>query len=515
MPATWKSKLAALMSFHLLWGLVLYFSISKWGLGLSTDSVHLLFAGSNFAQGRGLLSFDGTYALNWPPLYPLLLAATHWLTGLDVFAAAHVLQALAFLGLSFRLSLLFLKIFPGSFALALAGNVLSDIGAVVVAAFGVVGSDYIDLFLVILVVLLAADYLESESPRTFVALAVTGMLAMLQRYLGVAAIATAATSVLLFARAPIRERLIRSAILGLCALPASVWLVGTSLVLGRRAPISLLDNFTWFSRAVLGWFLPDAAVGAHLALYVLLLWILVVGLVVILYRSRHTALPSVAILLLLFGVFYALALFASASLTYFNKLIGRFLLPLYILFIALLLLDVQAVLDAAVSRPSRALKSSALLGAAGFLSLLALLALHLTVPLVRQSHAGQVNLGDNTFNTVKWRNNDALLYWQRHQPSGDYLLFSNAPDAVAFYTWHSCAASPRQYSGPYGTVEFPVQGYREELFSSGKNVYLIWIKAEDPTYYYLPQDLSPIASIRTLFDGQDGAVYRLEASPGR
>ena len=502
------------MSFHLLWGLVMYFSISKLGLGLSTDSVHLLFASSNFAQGRGLVSFDGSYALNWPPLYPLLLSVAHWLTGLNAFDAAHVLQAMAFLGLSFCLCVLFLKIFPGDFAMALAGNILSDLGAVVVAAFGVVGSDYIDLFLVILVVLLTADYIESESPRVFAALAVTGMLAMLQRYLGVAAIATAALSVLLFARSPVQQRLIRSTVLGLCALPASVWLLATSLVLGRRGPVSLLENFLWFSRSLLGWFLPDAVVEAHLVLSTVLLWIFLLGLAVLLYRSRHTVLPSFAVPLLLFGVVYTLTLFASASVTYFNKLTGRFLLPLYIPLIALLLLGIQAVLDAASSRPSRTLNSAATASAFAFVTLLALLALRSSVPLVVQSHTGAVETGDNTFNTLQWRNNDALVYWRGHRPAGDYLLFSNVPDAVAFYTGHSCAPSPRQYSGPYGTVEFPLEGYRQELFSSGNDVYLVWIKAEDPTYYYRPRSLAAIANIEALFEGQDGAIYRLEAKRG-
>ena len=59
-------------------------------------------------------------------------------------------------------------------------------------------------------------------------------------------------------------------------------------------------------------------------------------------ESRLVATP-----VLLFGLFYLLALFGSASIAYFNKLAGRFLLPLYIPFITLVLLSVQLLLGAA------------------------------------------------------------------------------------------------------------------------------------------------------------------------
>ena len=71
-------------------------------------------------------------------------------------------------------------------------------GAVVVTGFDLLGSDYVHLFLVMLFALLAGYYIEHKSPRTFVALAVVGMLAMLQRYLGIAAIATGVVIVFFF-----------------------------------------------------------------------------------------------------------------------------------------------------------------------------------------------------------------------------------------------------------------------------------------------------------------------------
>jgi len=95
-------------------------------------------------------------------------------------------------------------------------------------------------------------------------------------------------------------------------------------------------------------------------------------------------------------------------------------------------------------------------------------------------------------------------------PQGNYLLFSNYPDGVAFYTWHTCYNGPAEYSGPYGKIKFPVTDYSSELFSSGLDVYLIWIEPNTYSYYYKAEELSPIAQVKPIFvDQKDGGIYLL------
>src|SRR5574340_322435 len=171
-----RLQLAWMMALHLLWGVVLWFSISKYGLGVSTDAVHFLFGGQNLAAGNGLTTYDGSFLPFWPPLYPALLALVRLSTGVEALTAAAIVQALAFLGLGISLSLLFLRIFSGRLLPAAAALVLTQAGEVVVAAAGTVGSDYVHLFLVALAVLLTARYVESESRAAFIGLAAVLML---------------------------------------------------------------------------------------------------------------------------------------------------------------------------------------------------------------------------------------------------------------------------------------------------------------------------------------------------
>jgi len=72
-----------------------------------------------------------------------------------------------------------------NFLLAFAGNLLSDIGVVVLTGFTMVGSDYVHLALVILFYLAGSTYSKQFSAH-FIGHVCGRMLAMLQRYLGIA-----------------------------------------------------------------------------------------------------------------------------------------------------------------------------------------------------------------------------------------------------------------------------------------------------------------------------------------
>ncbi len=230
--------------------------------------------------------------------------------------------------LHFFFSILFLKIFPENFLPALAANILSDIGVVVLTSFDAVGSDYIHLFLVIASVLFTGFYLESKSARILPAMFVVGMLAMLQRYLGLAAIATSLAAIFFFDKQSLYQRISRSALMALSILPAGLWLFVTSKLVQQRAPISFSDNFKWFSMSVLQWFFPINSKQPHLCLYIFVLWLFVGAMIFLLFHfsRQYQIFSSYAIPVLVYGLLYLLALFGSASIAYFNKLSGRFLL---------------------------------------------------------------------------------------------------------------------------------------------------------------------------------------------
>jgi hypothetical protein len=519
-----RRKLAALLAVHLSWGLVLWFSISKYGLGVSTDSVQLMFGGLNLADGRGLTSFDGSFLLLWPPLYPGLLALIHLVTGLDTFAGAHLIQAAAYVGVSLCLSILFMNIFRGKFLLALFASVLSDVGAVVLTSFDEVGSDYVHLLLVMLCVLLAGSYLETKSRRSLIGLVAVGMLAMLERYLGVAAIVMAVVVVMLPSIGNLRQRFVRGLAVLASALPATIWLVTTAQLYDRRDPISFGENFHWFSRSILEWFFPFKVLNPHLEAYIAYLWIVVLGLVIMVVSRTRTrkragvagrpAPRSFALPLFLFGACYTVALFGAASVSYSNKLRGRFLLPVYIPFVTMLVSAAAIPVRGATEGRPRGWRIAGSALAYGTLAASGMLLLHVTLPLVVESHANGATGGDNAFNTREWQENQAVKFWLGHAPHGPYMLLSNEPDGAAFISGHATGSVPRKTTGPYGTESFPLSTYASELFASNSEVYILWKEPNFHDYLYSVDDMRPIAQVETLFVSNEGGVYRLQPKTG-
>jgi hypothetical protein len=519
-------KLLVLITLQLLWGLVLLFSISKYGLGVSTDAVSLLFGGLNLASGNGLTGYDGSFLVLWPPLYPALLGTLHRVTGLEMLGAAALLQVLAYLCVSISLSILLLKIFRDNFGLALIATLLAQAGSVMVIAFGMVGSDFVHYALVVVLLALTGHYLETGSTRGFVALAMAAMLTSMQRYLGVAALASSAVAITLLGPGTVRRRLANTLVLGSTVLPMVIWLAVTSPLYSLRDPISLAENFGWFSRSILQWFLAPGLPKKVLEQYVPLLWMvcIVLALVVVLLalsRGRLSAIRrsraeaqgadtwAYLLPLLLYGSFYALALFGSASMAYFNKLGGRFLLPLYLPLI--LLPVVVADLLIRLTQGSVALGISAKIAGHLVSILLAAAVMRNSIPVLIESRLNGAAGGENAYNNRTWRENPAIQFWADHTPSNPYLLFTNEPDGVALNTQHPAFPAPRRMSGPYGTEEIPISSYHSELFGSGRDIYLIWIQPSPYEHYYEPAELEAIASVEPLLISPEGSVYRLHA----
>ena len=188
---------------------------------------------------------------------------------------------------------------------------------------------------------------------------------MLDRYLGIATIA-AGIAIIFFSRTENwGQRMIRSSLMALSALPAGIWLYVSSP--GYRGPESFTENIFWFSTSVLQWFFPISSKESHLWLYISLLWVFIGMMIFLLFHfSRQYKIFSPHVIsILVYGLLYVLALFGSASIAYFNKLSGRFLLPFYIPFITLLVLTADVLIHFFHQHSSKKLRRIIAIGFAG------------------------------------------------------------------------------------------------------------------------------------------------------
>lgn len=511
--STWSEqrKLTLLMAFHTLWASVLGWSIAKYGLGASTDSVVYLFAATNWAQGKGLVSFDGSPYWLWPPLYPLLIALVHRATGLSAFAAAHVTQFLAFFLYAYFASRLFLRIFRGDLLWAALAGLLLDIGPVVVSTFHLVGSDYIYALFIVIVAVLNGEYARTQKWTTALLMALLAALAALQRYIGFVDVAVTGAALLYWTRGNWRKRLSRALPVAFFALAPLLWLRYYQVFgEGRwREPLPFTRYFAQFTTGMLGWFVPETAIEANYPLYALALWS-ILSLLIIAFLSlarRYALLTPYSAPLLGYGLLYVLALFGRALQVYFNRLWGRFQLPIYLPLLLLLLLTLHALKRILAEQESGSLRTLAWSLPLSIVLAIGVLLGRTTAHRLLDARRG--NIPENIYNTSAWAENRVLHYWKAHRPQGEYLLFANYPAGVALHTGHWVYPSPRKFATPYSSTVIPLSDYRTTLFAPGKETYLIWIEPNTYEHLYRPDELTPLAEIEPILSGEDGGLYRL------
>ncbi|MBV6396594.1 MAG: hypothetical protein HFACDABA_02194 [Anaerolineales bacterium] len=491
------------ISLHLAWGFALGQSISKYGLGVSTDAAHYMFAGLNLADGRGLTLFGGAPYAQWPPLYPAALAGIHALSGWDMLAAAQALQWWTWLLLSLCISILCLRIFPQRFWLALSAALLAQSGTVMIFAFQSAGSDYLHLLFVLLFVWQAGDYMRAPGTSSLAGMLLFAALGTLTRYTGLTLLIMGALILVWKPGGSLWRRLARGLWMGLAALPSALWYLAVFNERGQgRPPISLVENVRTFTLSILGWWMPVPDSKPAQFFWILLFWLAFALAVSFFTRRPRDArrMNEYSMALLGYGFLYAATLFVVARLAYFNKLSDRFLLPLYIPMIVFLLLCIETFMTGT----RRGANTRLVLGGAA-VALISLPLLFFAYRAITQAQARGVAAG-NLFNTSAWHENSALRYWKEHPPQGDFIVYANSPAGVAFHTWEDILASPRKFAGPFSDVQLPMPA---DLIPPGAQAYLIWIEPDAYSHLYTRAEINRAFQLIPLYEGADGGVYRL------
>ncbi|MBM3991113.1 MAG: hypothetical protein FJ298_08895 [Planctomycetes bacterium] len=329
-PAHRRDSLAA-MAFVLAAALGAVFvsarASSLYGLGVDGDAAWHLSAGASLARGEGLVTCLGEVFSLWPPLYPTVMAVLEW-CGLDVLDALRVLH-LAALAASIVLSAWLAWRVAGSHlaAVATAGSLALSSRLHEYTVQVVSETLFLPLVLGALSVALAA---QREFTRgRFAWLVVLSALACLQRYLGVALVASVALLSLAWPTwGSLAQRARRAAVYAALSLaPLALWLLRNrsleaSWTGGRdETPQGCSVALSAAAATVRGWAEPATATWLG--------WAVVLGLcasVAALAFQRREARAALA-LLGTFAALYATALVALASNVVLDPIGDRLMLP--------------------------------------------------------------------------------------------------------------------------------------------------------------------------------------------
>jgi hypothetical protein len=458
-------------------------SASLFGMAVDGDSIFYVSAGVSLAEGRGLVTcLDEVFSL-WPPLYSTVAAALE-LVGVDAFPGLRVLHLVAYAAtilLTARLCWVLSASHVAAALAALAAALTSRIHefAILVAAEGFF------LPLVLAALLAALDYARESTRGRFAALVAFSALACLQRYVGVALVASIALWLLAFAGGvDVRARLRCAALYAVTSLaPLFAWFARNRLVedawTGGRDPAEQsLGEVLWDALStLLAWAGPDGwpAWTGWVALG------LGVASVAVALRSERTA-RNAASLALLFAALHLALVVALGARFQMDRVNDRLLLPLLPVSIALVFAAVGALA-----------RTRALVAAAAPFVLVALLA---SASRLDERRALWLTDGAGGFSTRLWREHAIALELARHALAAP--CWSNAPEFV----WLLQRRNGRFLRA--GAKAWERAG-RDAALSGGA---LVWFQDGGRPKAF-PEQLAPFVSVEPLAQSEDGLVAKL------
>lgn len=238
------------------------------GIGAYNDSARYVDFARNLSSGRGLgvLNGDGevTHDPGFLPLYPALLAVPGFL-GVDPLDGARPIQALLFGANILLIGVLVYRCTNHSFWMAVLASLIMLTSVDMLHVHSVAWTEALFIFCGFLGLLLLNSYLQTPRAGLLVAASIAIGLAVLDRYIGIALVATGVVGVVLFGQSSLRKR-VRDLATFVCitCLPVCSWVIGNayfrsgSRVVGRTLawhPITLTD-IRVAAASVSVWLLP-------------------------------------------------------------------------------------------------------------------------------------------------------------------------------------------------------------------------------------------------------------------
>ena len=489
--------------------LLVLLATSRYGPGLSPDSVGYIGTARNLMSGHGYVSYgDGVFAL-WTPLFPTLLAALG-LLGIDPLDGARYINAVAF-GLIILFSGQLFLLHIRSRALAILGT-LAAFSSALFAVSVTAWSEPVFVLLTILFTLYLSRFVDRLTICRLLVLSSLAALACLQRYMGVTLVIAGLLAITLYARSSsLLSRLKRATVFGVLAgVPLAVWMARNYVLTGTFAgsmppsPYTYPENLLSAVAVLVAWFIPDSAPAPLRIATIVLLALLALLALISLHRNRKNTTATngkknagllMVTVLTYFGLLQIGAAFHSGDLINY-----RHLVPIYVLVMCLAFIALEDISnwfhDLPRGRLLRIVDTMVII-------LVSLWLIGYPLRSVFAQTVARLQAGASGYNSIAWRESPTVKWLQSLSLDGQ--IYSNAPDAIYILTDEINAHFvPRETSG---MLRFA------ESIRSDRSTYLAWFnrshrQGSDDDLSYISQ-LSSLLTVREVAVFPDGGIYTL------
>jgi len=421
----WKIPLA--LGFGLAGVLSILFATSQ-GAGLSSDSAaYISAARSLLSSGTFMVPHDGKLVplLLWPPLFPAISAAPG-LIGIDPLTSVRWVNALFF-----GANIILIGAIAGQMSRApylgfLLAALLILTSTEMYESHAMAWSEPAFIFLAFSGLAALAFYLETNRSLFLLLAAACIGLAVITRYVGVALLLVAPISLSVLSRKSLRTRLLEASFFAVVAVsPIAFWLarsyLGASSVFGRRLEVHpiALETISDGLKSISSWFLPpdltNATSGGLVLTAILCLGALAWWRIVRHHRTHEGSREPrwlFPILCIFIGSYFLILVLSISFLDPPTTLENRYLVPIYIALVVILVSSTLAPLPKTISTLSLC-----------FLVMLTWIHLNRAPRWLAQNHAS-----GRGYSSKEWRAS-RLIQRVKSLPS-EAAIFSNGSDAI-------------------------------------------------------------------------------------
>jgi len=508
-PITMSTKHKLLLALLSLVGTVfILLSTSRYGAGLSPDSVTYISTARNLIKGVGFISYGGDPLVSQPPLYPALLAVIGKIFGTDPLLVANLVNALIFGLIVYFGGLLIFKYLSSFPVFAIVGT-LSILASIPLFSVSVMAwSEPLFILFVLLSLLFANLYLEKKDITSLIFLSSSLALLSLTRYIGVMLILWGVLIIIVFYRNSLKSRIAHLSLFTLISiLPIGIWLIRnyviSSTLFGPRASsaYTLSQNLMFVFNSIVSWYVPSI-IADHRPTFILLG--AVIGFFVGLspkdsWQSVKVTLRQISPIVS-FAIAYTAILVISSTTTAYDQIDDRLLSPIYVPLVLFLLILALALVEPYRRRFSNKIVNSFLILG---------LAIWLIYP-IRYTILTAVNLTQKGqgYSSKAWIESETVQYLLHHRTlESECAVYANGPDATYILAHLTTKMSPAKtrYNSPE-TVNDNISRLRGS-WPEESNACLVWFDRIDRKYLFTIAELQSVANIDLIVHLEDGAIY--------
>jgi hypothetical protein len=421
----------------------LYLFTRHSGIGISPDSVTYYSVAVNICNHFSFTDFNGAPLVDFPVGYPLLLAGLMWLTGFSPLLAAPVINIVLITGAILFTSIIIDGYQKRSSVYKIIFLSVLACSPALLEVYSMLWSETVFIFLSLLFFIASRHYFKSHNTISVLWMAIIAAFAFLTRYAGISLVVTGGFLLLFDGSLSIRKKIKHLLFFG-CL---SCSLTTINLILNHHTTASLTgvrekalrsvgENISQVSNTVAEW-LPFLKGHQTIALAIFAL-IFAAGVLILFFRTlQQQYYHSYETIIVSFFVVYIVFLLTIASVSRFEELGSRLLMPVYIPF---LLLASSWVVP--LSKKFTKLKRSILLSLA-FLFFAGMQYHQYT--LNAEAWEGIKDAGIPGYTEDSWKESATIQYINQLKDSlSRSLIYSDAYDAIFFLSGLHAMALPHK-----------------------------------------------------------------------